>query len=107
MSKKKANPLLAGLVNLLPAVVNTVGSIIKNKKNKKGETSTVLPPFMPDEHNIAAGLELSSKAVVGYGLGGIIVTYALGHMQDPNGFWILLIGATLVAITTVVKVFEK
>lgn len=105
--EKQANPLLAGLVNILPAVVNTVGSLVKNKKNKDKGSSTIMPPLMPDAHNIADGLELSSKVVVGYGLGGVIVMHALGNIDAPHGFHILCIGTILVAITTIAKIFEK
>ena len=110
MSKesKKTNPLLAGIVNMLPAIVNTVGTIFKNKKNKDKGTTSLLPALLPDAHNIAAGLELSSKAVVGYGLGGVIVMYALGKdLSQKHNLVILSLGVFLVAVTSVVKVLGK
>lgn len=108
MSEQKANPLLAGVINLLPGIVNTVGSLIKNKKNKEASTAQLLPALMPDAHNIAGGLELSSKAVVGYGLGGAIVMYALStDLSQRNNLIVFLAGVALVCVTTIAKAIEK
>ncbi len=96
---------IAGLVNLLPAVVNTVGSLFKNKKNSNDKSKALLPALMKDEHGIADGLELSSKVVGGFGLGGYIIYYALSH--EPLNLYVLIIGASIVVATIVVKVFEK
>ena len=99
------NPLIAGLINSVPGIVNTIGSIVKNKKNKDEKTNALLPSFAPDKHNIADGLELSSKVVVGYGLGGFIIYYALSH--DPLNIYVLSIGAAVAVATTIAKVLEK
>ena len=98
-------PVIAGLINIIPGLVNTVGSLIKNKKNKDERTSLLLPPFIKDAHNIADGLELSSKVVVGYGLGGFIIYYAITH--EPVNLYILAIGAAVAIATTIAKVIEK
>ena len=102
---KTMNPLIAGIINSIPAIVNTAGSLLKNKKNKDEKTSLLLPSFAPDIHNIANGLELSSKTVIGYGLGGYIIYYALSH--EPVNLYILGIGAAVAIATTIAKVFEK
>ena len=98
-------PIIAGIINLLPGAINTLGSLIKNKKNKDEKTNALLPSFAPDKHNIADGLELSSKVVVGYGLGGFIIYYALSH--DPLNIYVLSIGAAVAVATTIAKVLEK
>src|SRR3990172_6904773 len=100
--ENKTNPFLAGLANILPGVVNTIFSLIKNKKNKDERTSLLLPAFAPDIHNIADGLELSSKTVIGYGLGGYIIYYAIAH--EPVNLYILAIGATVAIATTIAKI---
>ena|SRR3990167_1524856 len=108
MSEQKTNPLLAGIVNLIPAIVNTVGSIVKNKKNKDEGSTQLLPALMPDAHNIAKGLELSSKVVVGYGIGGTMISYALSQdLAQRQNLIVMILGSVLVAITTIMKVFEK
>jgi len=98
-------PVFAGLINLIPGVANTILSIIREKKNTNPATSAVLPAFVADAHNIADGIELSSKAIVGYGVGGAIVYFAL--QQDPLNLYVLAIGAVVVIATTVAKVFDK
>ena len=99
-------PIIAGLINIIPGFVNTVGSLIKNKKNKNENTSALLPSFTKDDpHGISEGLELSSKTVIGYGLGGFIIYYALTH--EPVNIYILAIGAAVAIATTVAKVLEK
>jgi len=99
------NPLLAGLINIVPGVVNTVGNIIKDKKAAKAETSKVLPAFVEDKHNIADGLDISSKTVAGYGIGGLVIYYALNH--EPLNIYVLAIGAAVVIGTTIAKAIER
>src|SRR3989304_3110269 len=98
-------PIIAGIINILPGAINTLGSLIKNKKNKDEKTSLLLPNFAPDIHNIADGLELSSKTIIGYGLGGYIIYYALSH--EPLNIYVLTIGAVVAIATTVAKGLEK
>lgn len=108
MAEAKKNPLVLGLINLIPGVINTVGSLIKNKKNKDANSSQLLPAFAEDPNNIASGLELSSKAVVGYGLGGVIVMFALGtDLSQRNNLIVLCAGVFLVAVTTIAKAIER
>jgi len=109
MSENKTNPLLAGIVNMIPAVVNTVGSLVKNKKNKDAATANIMPALMPDAHNIANGIELSSKVVVGYGVAGTIITWALTKpfVCEAYNLYALGLGVLLIAITSIAKVFEK
>lgn len=98
-------PVISGLINIIPGVINTVGSLIKNKKNKDEATDALLPAFVKDDHNIADGLELSSKTVVGYGIGGFIIYYAMSH--EPVNLYILGIGAAIAITTTIAKAIEK
>ena len=108
---KTMNPailaLLSGIVNIIPGAVNTIGSIFRNKKNPNPKTDAIMPALAPDIHNIADGIDLSSKVVIGYGLGGTIVAYALAQPMSKLSVIILAIGALVVAVTTVAKVFEK
>ncbi len=100
--------VIAALANLIPGVVNTIGSLVKNKKNKKAETAKLLPALMEDKHNIADGLELSSKTVFGYGIGGIVITYALSQdLSQIHNLVVLCVGAVLVIGVTVAKALEK
>ncbi len=102
------NPLIAGIINSVPAVVNTVGSLFRNKKNDRLSSSSLLPAFVEDKNDFAKGLELSSKVIVGYGLGGTIVMYALSKdLSQKHNLIILGLGVGLVAITTIAKAFEK
>ena len=102
------NPIIAGIINLVPAIINTAGNIIKDKKKAKDETTRILPPFVEDAHNIADGLDVSSKTVVGYGIGGVIVMYALNSdLTNKYNLIILGIGALVVIGTTVAKALEK
>lgn len=98
-------PLLAGLVNILPGVVNSVGKLVIDKNKATQETKNIMPALIKDEHNIADGIELSSKTVFGYGLGGAIVFYAL--QADPINLWVLGIGAAVAVGTTLAKALEK
>lgn len=101
-------PLFAGLINLIPGIVNSVGHLIKDKKRATQATSKILPAFTKDEHNIADGIELSSKTIFGYGLGGIVITYALSQdLSQKHNLIILGIGALIAIGTTVAKALEK
>lgn len=97
--------LLAGIVNMVPGAVNSIASIVKDKKNAKAETSQVIPALMTDKHNIADGIDLSGKSVIGYGIGGAIITYALTH--EPVSIWVLAIGAAVLIATIVAKAMQK
>ena len=102
------NPLLAGLINIIPGVVNSVGHLIKDKKEATVETTKILPAFVKDVHNIADGIELSSKTVIGYGLGGVVITYALSQdLSQKHNLIILGVGALMVISTTIAKALEK
>jgi len=101
-------PIIPNLINLLPGVVNTIGNIFKDKKKAKDDTSSLMAPLMADAANVAKGVELSSKSIMGYGLGSMIVMYALKQdLSQKHNLIILGLGAGLVAITTIMKVFEK
>ena len=104
-------PIFAGLINIIPGVINTVGNLIKDKKRAKEETSTILPAFVKDNHNIADGLELSSKVVVGYGVGGLVIMAGLKMVVVATtakiGAIVLGIGALIAIATTVAKALEK
>lgn len=99
------NPILSGLINIIPGIINTVGSLIREKKNNDPKTNALLPAFVEDKNNIADGLEVSSKTVIGYGVGGAIVYYALQH--EPLNLYVLAIGAAVVIATTIAKALEK
>ena len=102
-----AAPIIAGLVNLIPGLINTVGNLVKDKKKSNSETESILPAFMEDNHNIAKGLELSSKTCIGYGAGGIIIAWAI-TISDPLYSIIGVgIGALTIVGVTIAKALER
>ena len=99
--------VLAGLVNLIPGIINTIGNLVKDKKKSNSETESILPAFMEDNHNIAKGLELSSKTCIGYGAGGVIIIWAMS-MADPLYSIIGVgIGALTIVGVTLAKALER
>lgn len=99
--------ILAGLINTVPAIINTFGNLVKDKKKADGETGFILPAFVEDNHNIAKGLELSSKTCIGYGAGGIIIAWAI-TIPDPLYSMIGVgIGALTVIGVTLAKALER
>ena len=101
------SPIIAGLVNLVPGLINTFGNLIKDKKKSNSETESWLPAFMEDNHNIAKGLELSSKTCIGYGAGGVIIMWAMS-VGDPLYSMIGVgIGALTVVGVTMAKALER
>ena len=102
-----ASPIIAGLVNLIPGLINTVGSLIKDKKKSNSETESILPAFMEDSYNIAKGLELSSKTCVGYGVGGIIIYWAMSVANPLYSIIGVGIGALTVVGVTLAKALER
>lgn len=99
--------ILAGLINTVPGLINTFGNLIKDKKKSNSETESILPAFVEDNHNIAKGLELSSKTCVGYGVGGMIIYWAMS-MADPLYSIIGVgIGALTVVGVTLAKALER
>ena len=75
--EQKKNPLLAGIISAIPAVINTVGSLIRDKrKNKEGETDVT----NVIHEDIASGVSLSSKRIMNITGTGIIITFALSSM---------------------------
>ena len=100
-------PLLAGLINTVPAIINTFGNLVKDKKKANEETESILPAFVQDNHNIAKGLELSSKTCIGYGAGGVIIAWAI-TISDPLYSMIGVgIGALTVIGVTLAKALER
>ena len=95
--------LLAGLINSVPGIINTVGNLVKDKKKAKEETESILPSFVEDNHNIAKGLELSSKTIIGYGVGGVIISWAM-TISDPL---YSIIGVGIGALTVVGVTWAK
>ena len=75
--EQKKNPLLAGIISAIPAVINTVGSLIRDKrKSKEGETDVT----NVIHEDIASGVSLSSKRIMNIAGTGIIITFALSSM---------------------------
>ena len=99
--------LLAGLINIVPGIANTLLSTIREKKKSNSETESLLPAFVQDNHNIAKGLELSSKTCIGYGTGGVIIAWAI-TISDPLYSMIGVgIGALTVIGVTLAKALER
>ena len=99
--------VLAGLINIVPGIANTVLSIVREKKKSNSETESLLPAFVEDNHSIAKGLELSSKSIIGFGAGGFIIAWAMA-LGDPLYSIIGVgIGAVTVIGVTLAKALER
>ena len=99
--------VLAGLINIVPGLINTALSLGREKKKSISETESLLPAFVEDNHNIAKGLELSSKTCIGYGAGGVIIMWAMS-MADPLYSIIgVSIGALTIVGVTLAKALER
>ncbi len=113
MSEKKKNPLLLGLVNVIPGIINTIGNLVKDKKRSTGGTTSILPAFAKDCDNpaieqIANGLQLSSKIVFGYGFGGMIILHSLTQdLSQWQNLVVLGIGALVNVGTSIAKAIDK
>lgn len=98
---------IAGLINLVPGIINTIASVAREKKKSNSETESLLPAFVEDNHNIAKGLELSSKTILGFGTGGVIIYWAMS-IADPLYSMIGVgIGALTVIGVTMAKALER
>jgi len=89
METKKKNPILAGLITLLPNLVTTVSSIIKDKRDKKqAEKEDVAhgTPYVTTGETIVDSLkeavtgDISSKRVLNIGGFGLIVSIAVSDI---------------------------
>lgn len=99
MSEKK-NPLLA-ILAVVPAIANTVGSLIKDKK--KDPTTAIQPAGTEFVHEaIDKGIQLSSKRVMNLLGTGVIVTFAITNMStngiNKMNLCVLAIGAGYAAV---------
>ncbi len=101
------SPLIAGLINIVPGIANTILSIGREKNKSNSETESLLPAFVEDNHNIAKGLELSSKTCVGYGVGGIIIYWAMSVGDPLYSIIGVGIGALTVVGVTLAKALER
>lgn len=99
--------ILAGAINLTPGLINTVLSIGKEKKKNSSETESLLPAFVEDNHNIAKGLELSSKTIIGFGAGGFIIAWAMAIGDPLYSIIGVGIGALTVVGVTLAKALER
>lgn len=100
-------PVLAGLANLIPGIVNTITSIVREKKKSNSETESLLPAFVKDDYNIAKGLELSSKTIIGFGAGGFIVVWAMSIGDLLYSMIGVGIGALTIIGVTMAKALER
>ena len=76
--EKKKNPL-AAIAAIAPGIINTIASIIKEKR--KDPTASVQPTGTEFVHEeIGKGIQLSSKRILNVVGTGIIVTFALADM---------------------------
>jgi len=99
--------VVAGLINIIPGIANTILSIGREKKKSTSETESLLPAFVEDNHNIAKGLELSSKTCIGYGAGGVIIMWAMAIGDPLHSMIGVGIGALTVVGVTLAKALER
>lgn len=86
--EEKKNPL-AAIIAILPGVVNTVASLIKDKKKIATEAGAIGEATQPSgtqfiQEEIGKGIQLSSKRIMNIVGTGVIVTFALNDMS-ANG----------------------
>ena len=99
MAEKK-NPI-AAILAIAPGILNTIGSLVKDKK--KGPTEAIQPLGTEFIHEaIDKGIQLSSKRVMNLLGTGVIVTYAIADMTkngiNKMNLCVLAIGAGYAAV---------
>lgn len=90
MSEKKKNPLLAGLISLIPSAISTISTIVKDKKEKKeadkaleGQhviTPTVAEAAVASMKDMVSG-SISSKRVLNIGGTTLIIALAMADIS--------------------------
>lgn len=84
MSEQKKNPLIAGLLTLVPSIISTVTGIVKDKREAKAakvETATIGEAFQESVKEITSG-SISSKRLLNIVGTGVIITFALSSMAN-------------------------
>lgn len=88
MAKKTIPP---ALIQLVPGLINSVVSIIRDKRNENLESNTELV-----NKEIADGVSISSKRALNVAGTGVIITFALQQMVTHGISWmnlcVLLLG---------------
>jgi hypothetical protein len=83
---KKANPL-AALIPLIPGVINTVASVVKDKRKKKdGELPLTI------EEKIEQGISISSARVTQICGGGGLIAFGVSYMDKSPQYGLIIIG---------------
>ena len=104
MSEKK-NPVLVALLGVVPGIVNTITSVIRDKKNKRSigdhsnpaATASVISDTFDSVRDIASGVKLSSKRMMNIaGTGAMIAIAAKDYLINGltwEGVTLFAVGA--------------
>ncbi len=84
MSEEKQHPALVALLGIVPGIVNTITSVIRDKKVKRpiGDPSnpiatvSVITDTLNSVQDIASGIKLSSKRMMNIAGTGIMISIA-------------------------------
>ncbi|MGV7234624.1 MAG: hypothetical protein ACQ9ET_00055 [Nitrosomonadaceae bacterium] len=79
-------PILAQIVAVLPGAINTVVSVIKDKKKKKEAEGTEMV-----HEEIAKGVSVSGKRLMSIGGAGILIPTGLAMVESNPKVGIILI----------------
>lgn len=82
MSKKTIPP---AILNLIPGIINTVASVIRDKKQENLESNTELI-----NKEVADGVSISSKRVLNVTGTGVIISFAIQQMLTHGINWMNL-----------------
>lgn len=92
MEAKKQNPILTSLINVVPGVLNSVVSVVRDKRQENLGSNTELV-----QDKIADGVSISMKRVANLGVTGAVTAFALAQMAENGITWmnlaVLSIGA--------------
>lgn len=77
-------PILAGLISLVPNLITTISSVIKDKKEKKAiEVPTPAGAIVDSMKEMVSG-SISSKRILNIGGSGLIISLAISNI-GTNG----------------------
>lgn len=81
------NPLIAGIISLIPQAISTISSIVKDKKDRKAEAkiepATTGEAIVDSVKDMVSG-SISSKRVLNIGGTGLIITLAMANISTQG-----------------------
>lgn len=113
---EKKNPLLVGLIGIIPAAVKTISSIVKDKKPGAAEVltsaeETTLGGQIVGGIKDAVSGSISSKRVINLGGTAAITSFAISDMVQNginlSNFSVLALGAAFCVAMTFVTAWSE